>query len=85
MYNSISNDILEIDIHYYDVYCAKKQLEHLLANLDEHINEVKVIHGYKSGDALLRMVRYDLRSKRILRRIISLNPGITSLIIKRAG
>jgi DNA-nicking Smr family endonuclease len=71
--------VIEIDIHGMTVRDAKLALERLIA--ETTANEITVIHGYKSGDALSNMVRKTLKSKRIKQRIISLNRGETILII----
>lgn len=75
------DQVIEVDVHGMGVYDAKHYLERFIITIDRNIKEIVVIHGYRSGDALLNMVRRDLKSRKIKQRIISLNPGITSLII----
>lgn len=74
--------VVTVDIHKFSICEAKRYLERLLIALDLDIKEVVVIHGWRRGNALLSMVRNDLRSNRIKRRFLSLNPGVTSLILK---
>lgn len=82
-YDFREEEIILIDIHKYDVLEAKYYLERLIANIDNSkIKEVVVIHGYNRGKVLQDFVRYELRSKKIERRFLSLNPGRTSLILK---
>lgn len=81
MFEFKQSEIKEVDIHKMQTWEAKYFLERLLANIDPHIKEVVVIHGYRRGNALRDIVRNDLRSNKIKRKFISLNPGVTSLII----
>ncbi len=78
MYN-----IDKIDIHGLDVSTAKHKLENYLLNISPNIKEVVVIHGYRNGDNLRKMVRYSLKSPKIERKIVSMNKGETILIIKQ--
>jgi len=73
---------IEIDIHGMTVADAKLKLERLIATLAMNVKEIDVIHGYNQGDALQNMIRKGLKSKRIKQRILSLNNGITTLIIE---
>lgn len=73
---------LEVDIHGMMVPEAKKSLERIIANADTTIKEIEIIHGYSNGTALQTMVRKDLKSKRIKSKILSLNPGITTILLK---
>lgn len=79
------DEVYTVDIHSYQVKEAKYYLERLLVMLAPDIKEVVVIHGYRGGTALMNMVRKELHSKRISRRFLSLNPGITSLILTNSG
>lgn len=73
----------EIDLHGMSVLEAKKTLEKLIASLPKDVKELKVIHGYSSGDELKKMVqdRTVLRSKRIMARKYTKNPGETILLL----
>lgn len=76
------NEVLTIDIHNHTVYDAKQKLQLVVKIAPSEIKEIVVIHGYHSGTALRDMVRNDFRSKRVARKYLSLNPGITSLILR---
>ena len=73
--------VQEVDIHGMEAWEAKYYLERLLVNIKPNVKEVIVIHGYHRGNSLMNVVRNELKSKKIKRRFISLNPGITSLIL----
>lgn len=73
---------IEVDIHGMTVMEAKRALEKLLNSCESSTKEIDVIHGYTGGQALLNLVRKDLKHKRIVSRILSLNQGVTTLIIQ---
>ena len=73
---------IEVDIHGMTVSEAKRELEKLLNSCDNSVKEIDVIHGYTGGQALLNLVRKDLKHKRIVSRMLSLNQGVTTLKIQ---
>lgn len=74
--------ILEADIHGMTSVEAKKSLEKLLSSINDNtIKEVLVIHGYHNGSFLKDMVR-KFKHHKIKQRIISLNNGETTFILK---
>ena len=73
---------MTVDIHEMNAVDAKKYLERLLATCPNEIREIEVIHGYRSGNSLMETVRTGVRSKRILRRVLSMNPGVTTYLLK---
>ncbi len=73
---------LEVDIHGMRVADAREQLERLIARCGPDIHEIVVIHGYHGGRALQDMVRNELQSSRIRQKVLSLNNGQTSLLLK---
>lgn len=73
---------IQVDIHGMTVADAKLKLERLIASAGKNITEIEVIHGSNGGTALQKLIRNQLKSKRIKQRIISLNNGITTLIIE---
>lgn len=79
----VSEKHMELDIHGFTVDEAKKYLELSLFTNREKIEEVIVIHGYRGGNALKNFVQNEFNSKYIIKKYLWLNPGITSLIIKR--
>jgi len=73
---------MEVDVHGMTTAEAKKKLERMIANLPAGKMEIDVIHGYRQGNELQNMVRKTLKSNRIKRKILSLNQGITTLMIE---
>ena len=73
---------IEADIHGMRVLEAKRELETLIGRADKSIREIVVIHGYHGGSALKNMVRSELRP-RIQQKILSLNQGETTLLLKK--
>ena len=74
---------IEADIHGMRAAEAKRQLELLISRADKNIREIVVIHGYHGGSALKEMVRAELRHPRIQQKMLSLNQGETTLILKK--
>ena len=74
---------IEADIHGMRVLEAKRELETLIGRADKSIREIVVIHGYHGGSALKNMVRSELRQPRIQQKILSLNQGETTLLLKK--
>ena len=70
---------IEADIHGMRVLEAKRELETLIGRADKSIREIVVIHG----SALKNMVRSELRHPRIQQKILSLNQGETTLLLKK--
>ena len=73
---------LEVDIHGMRVAQARQELERLIARCGPEIHEIVVIHGYHGGRALQDMVRNELQSGRIRQKVLSLNNGQTTLLLK---
>lgn len=73
---------LEVDIHGMVTAEAKKALEQLLSAVPQEITEITVIHGYQGGTSLQTMVRTKLKHRRIERKILGLNPGVTELLLR---
>ena len=76
---------LTADLHGMQVSEAKTALERLISSADRSITEITVIHGYSGGQALANMVRKKLKHKRIERKILSMNQGETTLMMKGAN
>ena len=74
--------IITIDLHQYTVDDAKQKLQLAVTIAPSEIREIVVIHGYHRGTALRDMVRKDFKNSRVVRKFLSLNPGITSLILE---
>lgn len=77
----ITDQKVEIDIHNMKSDEAKCYLEKFINTANGSIKEVVIIHGYISGTVLQQMVRNKLKHKKIKSKMISLNPGITTLFL----
>lgn len=74
----------EIDLHGMTADIAKKRLERLVADLPDKYSQITVIHGYQQGDKLARMIRgKGFSPKRVQRKILTMNPGETILLLKQ--
>lgn len=73
---------LTVDIHEMSTLEARRYLERLIASCGSEVREIEIIHGYHSGRALLETVRSGVRSKRIERRCVTMNPGVTIYFLK---
>lgn len=73
---------LEVDIHGMTAQEGRRALEQLLSRAGKNVTEIRVIHGYNSGQVLRDMVRRQLRHPRIEAKLVSLNPGETRLLLK---
>ena len=74
-------EIVEVDLHKMTGVDAMKYLDFLVETLPDTIKEIVVIHGYHGGTVLLNMIRHSYNNKRIKNKYVSLNQGITSLIL----
>lgn len=73
-----------LDIHGYSVGEAKKIIEQTISKMPKGNQELKIIHGYRNGDALKELVRdrFKIRSKRLVRRKVTMNQGETILVLE---
>lgn len=78
---SFMGQILEIDVHGLLSHEAKLYVEQTINACDKNIKEVHVIHGYRSGRALLNTIRKQVHSKRIKQVVVELNPGVTVFLL----
>ena len=74
--------VVTVDLHTMTVTQAQAHLTARINRLPSKIKEVVVIHGYNGGTALQKMVRKDFKHPKVKRKILSLNPGITSFLLK---
>lgn len=72
----------ELDLHNMSVAEARRYLKSELNKLPNHIREVTIIHGYRSGKELQTFIRHQFNHKRIERKVLELNQGMTTLMIK---
>ena len=70
-----------IDLHSMKTAEARSYLAARLDSMPENVHEVVVIHGYHGGTALQNMVR-KFKHPRVESKILGLNQGCTSLILK---
>ena len=70
------------DIHEMLPADAKRKLERPLAAVGDEVEVVEVIHGYHGGQALMQVARHQVHSKKIKRRGLDLNPGVTVYYLK---
>lgn len=71
--------MIEIDVHGMTKAEAKTAIERLIASLDDSEKEVRIIHGYRSGQVLREAIQSPrfIRSKRFKRKKFTLNRGET--------
>lgn len=74
-------EIVKVDLHKMTGSDAIRYLDFLVETLPDTIKEIVVIHGYHSGTVLLNMIRHSYTNKRVKSKYVSLNQGITSLIL----
>jgi hypothetical protein len=73
----------EIDIHEMFVDEALTLLRNIIKHCPKHIEQIHVIHGYRSGQALQQAITVsNLRSKRIRSVHPAMNPGVSVIEFK---
>lgn len=75
-------EIVKVDLHKMSSIDAMKYLDLFVETVPDSIKEIVVIHGYHRGTTLLNMVRNFYNNKRVKDKYVSLNQGITSLILE---
>ena len=75
------NEIMYVDLHKLSVVMAKDHLTKCVLLAPSSVKEIVVIHGYHSGNELQQMVRKDFKCKKVARKYLSMNQGITSLAL----
>ena len=77
--------MVTVDLH----GCTSEDARWLLKNWLDHVppgvTELRVIHGSNRGTVLRDMVRKELKHPRIHRKLLSLNPGETRLLLASEG
>lgn len=74
--------IQTVDLHNMEVWEAARYLTQVLNELPSDISEVQVIHGYHRGTVLAVWLRKKFRHKKIAKKILTMNNGITILEVK---
>lgn len=72
-----------LDLHDMQVDEARFYLEKTIETAEYKIKEIVVIHGYRQGQTILNMVRKEFNHKRIERKEIPFNKGITLIYLKQ--
>lgn len=73
---------MKVDLHGMYVEDARNLLSSWLSNAPDSVQELRVVHGYRQGDALRTMLREDFRHPRVSDKLPAMNPGETRLILK---
>ena len=76
------DEIIVVDLHGYTKDDAYVYLQNVLKTIQPQIKEIIIIHGYKNGNVLMNMVRKEFKNKKVKRKFLSSNPGVTSFILK---
>lgn len=82
---NIKNQIgttIEIDLHNLTVADGKRTLERAVMAAPDYVKEIIVIHGYHRGNEMLNMVRKQFKCHKVARKILTLNQGVTILVLK---
>ncbi|MEG0314244.1 MAG: Smr/MutS family protein [Erysipelotrichaceae bacterium] len=74
--------MLSLDIHGLTIKEAKQAIDKHLEKIPSSIHEVPIIHGYNYGTALKDYVNKQYKHPRVIRRIKTMNPGETILVLK---
>lgn len=75
--------VIEIDVHGMNQFQAKTKIQAVLKKADRGTYMIRIIHGYHNGTALRDMIRREYRSHpKVLRVEISMNPGVTELVLR---
>ena len=72
-----------LDLHDMQEDEARFYLERAIDTAEYKIKEIVVIHGYRKGQAILKMVRNEFKHRRIERKEIPYNKGITLFYLKQ--
>lgn len=71
-----------VDLHDMQEDEARFYLEKAIDTAEAQIKEIVVVHGYRKGQAILNMVRKNFKHKRIEKKVIPFNKGITLIYLK---
>ena len=72
-----------LDLHNMQEAEARFYLEQAIETAEYKIKEIVVVHGYRQGQTILNMVRKDFNHKRIAKKEIPYNKGITFIYLKQ--
>lgn len=71
-----------LDLHDMEKQEAMFYLERAIDTAEPKIKEIVVVHGYRKGQVIMNMVRKEFKHKRIDRKEIPFNKGITLIYLK---
>ena len=71
-----------LDLHDMEKQEAMFYLERAIDTAEPKIKEIVVVHGYRKGQVTMNMVRKEFKHKRIDRKEIPFNKGITLIYLK---
>lgn len=74
-----------VDLHDMQEQEARFYLERAIDTAEEKIKEIVVIHGYRGGQVILNMVRKEFNHKRIEKKLIPYNKGVTLIYLKSSN
>lgn len=76
---------LTIDVHGMTKIEAQKEIEKTIAKAPRDCETVTVIHGYRHGDELKKLIQSPngIRSKRVERKRYTMNQGQTIFVLRR--
>ncbi len=73
---------ISMDLHGMTAAEGRQALLRLLKQCPTDTDEIEVIHGSHGGQALLSMVRRELKHPRIDKKLLGLNNGVTILKLR---
>lgn len=71
-----------LDLHNMQEDEARFYLERAIDTAEEKIKEIVVIHGYRQGQIILNMVRKEFKHKKIEKKVIPFNKGVTLIYLR---
>ena len=71
-----------LDLHDMQEEEARFYLEKTIDTAEKKIKEIVVIHGYRKGQTILNMVRKEFKHKKIEKKVIPYNKGVTLIYLK---
>lgn len=74
---------ITIDLHGMPLSQVQREIHKILKNCSKDTNEIEIIHGYNNGDRILKYIRNELKHPRIDKKILGMNNGITTIILKK--
>ena len=72
---------ITIDLHGHTTESALKLITQRLKTLPKGVREVEIIHGFNGGTTLQQAVR-KYKNKKIKNKIVGLNKGVTTFVMK---